>query len=48
MKQIISLKVPAEPKAESVSHGPFDAEISSPETTIEVTDERFANFLVGI
>lgn len=46
MKQIISLKVPAEPKAESVSHGPFDADLE-PGSTIEVTDERFASFLVS-
>lgn len=46
MKQIISLKVPAEPKAESVSHGPHDA-VLDPGSTIEVSDERFANFLVS-
>jgi hypothetical protein len=46
MKQIISLKVPAEPKAESVSHGPHDAELE-PGSTIEVSDERFADFLVS-
>jgi hypothetical protein len=46
MKQIISLRVPAEPKAESVSHGNFDAELV-PGETIETTDERIANWLVS-
>jgi hypothetical protein len=44
MKQIISLKVPAEPKAESVSHGNFDADLT-PGETIETSDERIANWL---
>lgn len=46
MKQIISLKVPAEPKAESVSHGPHDADLV-PGEIVETSDERFANFLVS-
>jgi hypothetical protein len=46
MKQIISLKVPAEPKAESVSHGNFNADLT-PGETIETTDERIANWLVN-
>jgi hypothetical protein len=46
MKQIISLKVPAEPKAESVSHGNFNADLT-PGETIETTDERIANWLVS-
>jgi hypothetical protein len=46
MKQIISLKVPAEPKAESVSHGNFNADLT-PGETIETTDERIAFWLVS-
>src|SRR5689334_11102147 len=46
MTQIITLKVPAEPKAESGSHGNFDADLV-PGETIEVSNERFANFLIS-
>lgn len=45
MSETIKLKVPAEPESETVSQGNFHADLV-PNSTIEVTNRRFADWLI--